>query len=166
MGLKFSPEMIDYLSKLYVHERHNSLVYSHVSNYLNIQGFKNLSKYYEDWSQHEIKHSKIVRAFANEQNIILNMYADSGDKDIDITAMSVTYFVDVTVGVEMKTSEMYNHLLDMAIAEDNGFVKDFAYGFIKEQREETDKANTIHDSIKNIGDDIKMLQLFDSDFED
>lgn len=166
MGLNnFSPEMITYLSKLYVHERHNSLVYSHISNFLNVQGYNNLSKYYEDWSQHEIDHSMTVRAFANEQNLILDMFVDSDDVDVDLTSMSISGFTQVTIDVELKTSELYNTLLDMAIQDDNGLVKDFAYVFLKEQREETDKANTIFDQIKNIGDNRQALQLFDNTFE-
>lgn len=163
--MKFSVEAIDYLGQLYRHERHNSYVYSQVSNFLNVQGYKNLSKYYEDWSQHEIEHSMKVRDFANANNLILDMNQDIKALDIDLSNQPISYFADLTVQVENETSDMYNTYLKMGYSENNGFIQRFSHDFLLEQIEETDKATSIHDSIKNIGDNRSMLQLFDNSFD-
>ena len=163
--MNFSIDDIDYLGQLYRHERHNSYVYSQVSNFLNVQGYKKLAKYYEDWSQHEIEHSMKVRDFANANNILIDMNQDIKPLDMDLSNQSITTFAKITVDVENETSEMYDVYLKMGIKDGNSFIQRFCYDFQLEQIEETDKATSIFDSVKNIGDNRSMLQLFDNSFE-
>ena len=163
--MEFSEEIIDYLGVLYRHERHNSYVYSKISNFLNVEGFKKLSKYYEEWSNHEMEHSILVRNFCNSNNIIIDMSKPIDGLDINLEILPITHFSIVTVDVENETTDLYNDLLKMGHEIDNGFIKKFAYSFLEEQQEETDKALTLYDSIKNIGDNRSLLQLFDNTFE-
>jgi ferritin len=85
--------------------------------------------------------------------------------DIDLKTMPIIHFATVTVDIENETSDLYNELLELGEESGNGFVKKFAYKFLKEQIEETDKASTIFDKVKNIGDNRALLQLFDNTFE-
>jgi len=163
--LNFSVDIINYLGALYRHEIHNSYVYSKISNFLNVEGYKKLSKYYEDWSNHEMEHSVLVRDFCNSNNIIIDMSTPIDGLDIDLKILPITHFSIVTVDVENETTDLYNDLLEMAHESNNGFIKKFAYDFLAEQQEETDKALSICDSLKNIGDSRSLLQLFDNTFE-
>jgi ferritin len=162
--MNFTPEDIDYLGKLYRHERHNSYAYSQISNFLNVQGYSNLSKYYEEWSNHEMEHSILVRDFVNSNNIIIDMSQSIVGLDIDLSNMSITQFAQITIDVENETTLLYNVFLDMGRKELKGFIERFSLDFLLEQIEETD--NTIFDQLNNIGNNRALLQIFDNNFGD
>jgi len=161
----FSEEILKHLSVLYRHELHNSYVYSKISNFLNIEGYENLGMYYEDWASEEQEHALVVKEFCESNNICIDMSIPIDGLDIDLKIMPIIHFATVTVDIENETSDLYNELLEMGEESGNGFVKKFAYNFLEEQIEETGKASTIFDKVKNIGDNRALLQLFDNTFE-
>lgn len=163
--MNFTDDIKNFLSRIYGHERHNSYVYSAISNYLNVLGYKNLSKYYEEWSQHEIEHSMLVRDFCNSNDIFIDMSIPIIGLDINLQLLPLTHFSIVTIDVEAETTDLYNELLEMGVSAGNGFIKKFAYDFLQEQQEETDKANTLFARVQNIGDSKTFLQLFDNTFK-
>lgn len=163
--MKFSQKALDHLSVLYRHERHNSYVYAYISNYLNVIGFKNLSQYYRDWSNHEKEHSELVQNFANSNNIVIDVSQSIEPLGIDLYKFPITKFAEVTLEVENKTTDLYNKYLEIGEEDDNPLIRRFALDFILEQQEETGKAYDIHDSIMNIGDNKAFIQLFDSTYE-
>jgi len=165
MSITFDSGTIDILSQAYRHELHNMYSYQKISNFLDVKGYKKLSKYWDDWSKEEYHHAQLVKEFCNDNNILINMDSDILLPDFDLENFPITHFVDVTYEVEQSTSDIYNKMYSYAIGISNGFLVDFALDFLKEQREETQKANTLRDSIKNIGDSTSILQLFDNSFE-
>ena len=165
MPIMFDSETIDILSHAYQHELHNMYSYQKISNFLDVKGYKNLSKYWDDWSKEEYGHAQIVKEFCNDNNILINMDSDILLPDFDLENFPMTHFVDVTYDVEQKTNDIYNTMYSYGMDIKNGFLVDFALDFLKEQREETKKANMLRDSIKNIGDNAAILQLFDNSFE-
>lgn len=160
----FSDKMMEHLNLIYRHERHNSYVYAKISNYLNVQGYLNLSKYYLDWSNHEMEHSRIVLKFYNDNNLNLDASISIDPLDIDLTKMDITHFVEITKEVENETTELYSQLLELSEEENNQFAKRLAHYFLTEQQEETDRANNIYDKITNIGNNRALLQIFDNGF--
>lgn len=164
MALIFPDSILLHLGVLYRHELHNAYVYSKISNFLNVEGFKNIAKYYQEWSQHEISHSISVKDFCDSNNINIDMSISIDPINIDLKNESIVYFSKLTLETENLTTDLYNKLLELGEENNNGFVKKFAYNFLEEQIEETDKALTLYDSIKNIGEDRKYLQLFDNTF--
>lgn len=164
MPITFDSETIDILSQAYLHEMHNMYSYQKISNFLDVKGYKNLSKYWDDWSKEEYHHAQLVKEFCNNNNILINMDSDISLPDFDLENFPITHFVDVTYDIEQDTNDVYNKMYAYAMGINNGFLADFALDFLKEQREETQKANFIRDSIKNIGDNTAILQLFDNTF--
>lgn len=165
MPIQFDSETIDVLSNAYVHELHNMYSYQKISNFLDVKGYKNLSKYWDDWSKEEYHHAQLVKEFCNDNNILINMDSDIQLPDFDLENFPITYFVEVTYNVEQKTNDIYNKMYSYALSVSNGFLIDFSLDFLKEQREEMSKANSLRDSIKNIGDNTAILQLYDNSFK-
>lgn len=165
MPIKFDSQTIDLLSNAFLHEMHNMYSYQKISNFLEVKGYKNLAEYWHDWSLEEYKHSQIVKKFCNDNNILINMDEDIKLPDFDLENFPITQFVDITYEVEQSTNDIYSNLYEHANQISNSFLVDFALGFVKEQREEMAKTNSIRDPIKNIGDNLGLLQLFDQGFE-
>ena len=161
----FSDKILQHLGVLYRHERHNAYVYSKVYNFLDVMGYKNIAKYYLEWSNHENTHAELVLDFANTNNIHIDMSIPIDPLDIDLINLPISHFATLTLDVENETTELYNQFLEMGEEDNNTFVRRFSLDFILEQMEETDKANTIKDRINNIGNDKALLQLFDNTFE-
>jgi len=162
----FSENIKQFLGRIYRHEVHNSVAYSQISNFLDVEGYKNLAKYYADWSSHETEHSVKVREFCNTNNINIDMSIAIEGLDINLKNMPITHFVIITVDTENETTDLYSELLEMGKNEKNTFTERFALDFILEQIEETEKALGIFDSVNNIGANKGMLQLFDNTFGD
>jgi len=159
---------VDTISKLqlaYAHEIRNMMIYEQISSWLDVSGFKNLSKYYADWSMEEKSHSIMVKDFLSKLNVpIMNTPFDYLAFSIDNT--SITNFAKKTLETENETTKIYDDLLQTALDfEDSSLLVDFATKMNSEQLEETGKANDIHDMIMNIGENKAMLQLFDNTFE-
>ncbi len=157
-------EMIEMLNKAYFHEITNSVVYDIIGSHLNVLGLTNLAEFWYDWSQEEKGHATLVREFLEQLNISLKFaQLESIECNLD---KSLVEFVYTTVEREYKTTNLYHQLLDEAMNfENSSLLISFLHKMIDEQREETDKANTIFDKIVNIGEDRALLQLFDNSFK-
>jgi len=157
-------EVISLLQKSYIHEIRNSLIYSEISSYLNVMGYKNLSSYYSKWSDEEREHSKWVKGFMESLNIQIEN-SPFNDIPFVVDKTTLTAFARQTVEVENATTEMYDELLQIAHEfTSSAMLISFCNRLISEQIEETNKALDIHDSVMNIGDNKAMLQLFDNTF--
>lgn len=162
--MNFSGKSIEFLGILYRHELHNSYVYAKISNYLDVLGYKNLAEYWISWSNEEKRHSERCLAFANDNNINIDMSIPIEPINVDLSNQALTYFVDLTLETENKTTDLYNQYMELGEEDNNPFVRRFASDFILEQQEETGKAYAIRDSIKNIGDNRALLMIFDNTF--
>lgn len=161
-----SQKMISYLKRQLEHEIKNSIIYRNISQYLDVKGFKNLSKYYKDWSSEESKHATWVQEFLESMNIYID-YDVNCKIDLGLET-SLLKFVELTVKTEEETTKMLAECLTMSYNEDpllltTVFIQDT---MLKEQIEEMDKASTLYDQLKNIGENSALLQLYDNDFGD
>lgn len=160
-----SEETIQKLQQAYVHEIHNMLIYTQISSYLGVNGFKNLASYYLDWAEEERKHSSWVKDFMDSLNILIgNISLESPSLEMDNS--SIIGFAQRTLEVENATTLIYDELLQTAMDfDDSAMLAQFANKMLIEQIEETGKANDINDMLINIGDNRPLLQLFDNTFK-
>lgn len=158
-------EAISRLQKAYSHEVKNMLIYTQISSYLGVNGFKKLSKYYSDWAEEERTHSLWVKDFMDSLNIIIENYPIDMPQ-FEIYNTSLTEFARKTLETENETTLMYDELLQLAMDfDDSAMLVQFVNKMLIEQIEEVGKANDINDMIINIGDNRPFLQLFDNTFE-
>lgn len=156
--------LISLLKRQLEHELHNSAIYRNISMYLNVQGFKNLSKYYAEWSLEENKHATLVQVFLESLNIFID-YNIHFDVVLGLES-SLNKFAMLTLDTENLTTRMIQECLAESYLPENCAMSTvFLLGMIKEQIEETDKANNINDNMLNIGENRALLQIFDNGFE-
>lgn len=158
-------KLIDLFKRQISHEIVNMYKYQKIAMYLNIKGFLNLSNYYKKWSEEEKKHSIWIQEFLED----LNIYVDYDILAVESFSLDVpfTQLTQLTLDTEFLTTKMLEEcLIESYNVGNTALASEFLLNtMIKEQREETGKANTINDQIKNIGDNISLLQLFDNMFE-
>jgi len=163
--INLTERMIELLKRQHSHEVHNSLIYKNISHYLNVLGFTNLSKYYASWSVEETGHSNIIKDFLEALNIFIDYEVSINTSILDLGA-SLTRFAQVTLDTENKTTEMLEECLRESYMTGNtSMATMMLQDMIKEQIEETDKANTLNDQISNIGENRALMQLYDMNFE-
>lgn len=157
--------MISLLARQINHELNNSYKYQQIAMYLDVKGLKNLAKYYKDWSKEEKEHGIWVQEFLES----INVYVDfSGSLEGIVIPDSINGFAELTLATENQTTEMLGECLTQSYKEECCYGK-LVTAFIQnkmlqEQIEETEKASTLNDQVKNLGS-IGLLQLFDSSFE-
>lgn len=159
-------KLIDLLKRQISHEITNMYKYQKIAMYLNIKGFTNLSNYYKKWSDEEKKHSIWVQEFLEN----LNIYVDYEVSAVESFSLEVPFskLTELTLETELLTTKMLEECLSESYNIGNtSLASEFILNtMIKEQIEETAKANTINDQIKNIGENSALLQLFDNEFDD
>lgn len=156
--------MISFLKRQIEHELSNSAIYQKIAMWLDIKGFSNISNYYKDWSLEEKDHAMWVQEFLEGLNIFVSI-SDIKIPNLDLDS-NVTNFVNVTYDTEMLTTKMLEECLEESYKGGNTtLVTVFLLNkMLDEQIEETAKANKIKDTINNIGDNLALLQIFDSNF--
>lgn len=158
--------MLDLIKRQIEHEFDNMYKYQKISMILNIQGFENLSKYFKKWADEEKSHALWCQEFLEGINMYVDFNINSNTSlSIDNSVLSL---VELVLETELKTNDMLDECLEESCLEGNSkIIMAFIENkMIQEQIEETDKANTLLDKIKNIGNDKAFLQLFDSEFGD
>ena len=165
MNNYLNEEAIRLVEKAYIHEIRNMMIYTEISSYLAVLGYKSLSAYYQKWADEERQHSLWVKEFMDSINLpIQNSPFENISFTVDRTTL--TSFAKQTLDVENETTKLYDEILEIAHEfESSAILIQFANKFLIEQIEEISKANDIYDSISNIGDNRAMLQLFDNTFE-
>ena len=140
-----SEETIKKLQLAYNHEVKNMLVYTQIANYLGVNGFKNLAKYYLIWANEERQHSLWVKDFMDSLNILMESNPFE-TFSFDINNQSIISFAQKTLEVENSTTLIYDELLQSAMDfDDSAMLIQFANKMLIEQIEETGKANDIND---------------------
>jgi len=156
--------MLDLLKRQIEHEFSNMHKYQKISMILNVQGFENLSKYFKDWANEEKTHALWVQEFLEN----INKYVDFNISSIDsiIENSSVISLAELVLKTELETNNMLDECLEESCVEGNSkIIMTFIENkMLQEQIEETDKAYTFLDKIKNIGENKALLQIFDSKF--
>jgi len=160
-----SDDEVKQLQIAYYHEISNSIIYSNLAIYLNSKGLVNLSKYYQDWSNEEKKHSEWVREFMMNLDIpIIGGISSSDNYNLD---SSLQEFANVTLQREDLTTKIYKDMmiscLDMNQLGDGVFMT-FISKMLSEQLEETDKILTLLAKVNNITS-FSDFQNFDNSFE-
>jgi ferritin len=154
------------IQNAYYHEISNSIIYSNLSIWLMSKGLVNLSKYYQDWSNEEKKHSEWVREFMMNLDIpIIGGTSSSDNYNLDL---SLQEFANVTLQREDLTTKIYKDMMISCLDMNNlgdSLLMTFILKMSSEQLEETDKALTLFAKVNNITS-FGELQIFDNTFGD
>ena len=155
--------MIELFKRQIEHEIHNSIIYQEIAMWLDVKGFSNLSAYYKKWSDEEKSHGMWVQEFLEQ----LNVYINIGSISIERLNLEndVLKFAEVTLQTEIETTEMLEECLRESYNTSSLSTVFLLNTMLKEQIEETAKANKIKDTVSNIGNNLALLQLFDNTFE-
>jgi len=145
------------------HEIRNSILYRKIFNFLSVKGLDNLSIKFKKDAEDEMNHSLWLQDFMEKVNEIVDFIPYSPITE----QITLGNFAELALQVELMTTEMLNEMLQESYEIGNSvIITEFLLGtMIKEQIEETEKANKLNDQIKNIGEDVKFLQLYDNTIE-
>ena len=163
--MHLSPELTKKLQEAWAHEKHNSLTYKHIQSILDVNGFKNLASYYRKWAEEESQHSEWVLEFMLQMNIPLSV---SNIEISTITNDNIFAFPAITAQIEDSTTKLWQEFYEMSendMSIGAGMASQFALKLLKEQAEETGKAQDLVDQISNLGESRAFLQIYDNTFE-
>ena len=151
-----SDELKEALLDQWVEEKTNSSIYISIGAWFKNKGFDNLGKFFMDASLEEDGHAKQIVDIMTDLNIdFMVKEIPSFEGVMDCTAVA-----GIFLSREEQTTDSLNELKKLSM-EENPIIEEFSRKMISQQQAEMEEALSFFDKVQIVGNDYKMLLLWD-----